>query len=72
MNHPYLVIYSPSGSNAAEQALKAAEAKTAAGLCPICHDPFEVLTPLYAYALHPQMSRPLGVASGAPHSGTWA
>lgn len=44
VNHPYLVIYSPSGSNAAEQYQKALAAKTAAGLCPICHDPFEVLT----------------------------
>ncbi len=42
MNHPYLVIYSPTSSSAAEHAQKALDAKAAAGLCPLCHDPFEV------------------------------
>ena len=42
VNHPYLVIYSPTSSSAAEHAQKALDAKAAAGLCPLCHDPFEV------------------------------
>ena len=42
VNHPYLVIYSPSASNAVEQAQAVLDAKAAAGLCVICHDPFEV------------------------------
>ena len=42
VNHPYLVIYSPSASNAVEQAQAVLHAKAAAGLCAICHDPFEV------------------------------
>ena len=41
VNHPYLVIYSPTSSSAAEHAQKALDAKAAAGLCPLCHDPFE-------------------------------
>jgi len=54
VNHPYLVIYSPTSSSAAEHAQKALDAKAAAGLCPLCHDPFEV-------GLHVPVSTPHSV-----------